>query len=560
VTLTQEQLLRETQFGTQPRSDLRFRSLPEAGPPRSVAMGQRGMVGSAHPLVSQTGLEVMRHGGNAVDAAVAAGAMLMLVEPRNGHLGADAFVQINLPNQANRVVAVNGSGAAPHAATLERYRALGGIPDDGPWASTVPGVVSAWALLLERFGSGAYSLGDLLQPAIDYAERGVPVTARLHALLTQDAQLLRRFPDAARVFLPDGAPPALGSVLRQPLLARSLRRIAAEGRDTFYTGSLAEDMVRSARVLDVPFTAEDFAKHHTDLLDPVRTTFLGYTVFEQPPVSQGIMVLLALNTLEALDIQDVPPGSAEAMHLQIEAMKLALDDRLHYLGDPAWNDLPIDWLLSKEHAREQAARVDRHRARPQPQPEVVQPDTTFMALADETGTMVGYIHSLFSSSGVVLGDTGVLLNNRLRGFNLEPGHPNCLAPGKRPVHTLNTYLVQKAGEPVLVGGTPGAYWQVQTNLQVLSNALAWGMDLQDAVEAPRHLIGESSRSGNSRVRVESRAGDEVIQGLAELGHDVAPMGPWEAGAAVQVIGRHPATGMYSGATEPRRLNCTVLGF
>jgi gamma-glutamyltranspeptidase/glutathione hydrolase len=551
VTVTHEQLARETQYGAGAGDAL--------GPPRSVAMGRRGMVGSAHPLVSQTGIDVMRHGGNAVDAAVAAGAMLMLVEPRNGHLGGDAFVQISLPGETgHRVVAVNGSGAAPHAATLERYRAMGGLPDDGPWASTVPGVVSAWALLLERYGSRP--LAELLQPAIDYAESGVPVTDRLHQLLATDAQFYRHFPEAEQVFTPGGVAPPAGSLFRQPRLARSLRRIAEGGRDVFYTGALAEDMVRFSQQHDGPFAPEDFAEHTTDAPEPIHTTFLGYTVYEQPPVSQGIIVLLALNILEQLGLDSLEPGSVDALHLQIEATKLAFEDRLTFLGDPRWTELPIDWLLSQEHAREQAARVNRRFARPQPQPLVVQPDTTFMALADEQGTMVAYIHSLFSGSGVVLGDTGVLLNNRLRGFNLEPGHPNCLAPGKRPIHTLNTYVVHKDGEPVLVGGTPGAHWQVQTNLQVLSNVLAWGLDLQEAVEAPRHLMGESSRTGSTRVRVESRVGEAVIDGLAELGHDIEPMGPWAAGAAVQVIGRDPTNGVYRGATEVRRLNCTMLGF
>jgi gamma-glutamyltranspeptidase / glutathione hydrolase len=551
VTTTHEQLTRETQFPAATPAD--------AGPPRAVAMGRRGMVGSAHPLVSQTGVDVMRHGGNAVDAAVAAAAMLMLVEPRNGHLGGDAFVQISLPTEhGHRVVAINGSGAAPRAATLDRYRAMGGIPDDGPWSSTVPGVVSAWALLLERFGTRP--LAELLEPAIDYAERGVPVTRRLHQLLALDAQFYRRFPEAEQVFTPGGRAPAEGSLFRQPRLARSLRRIAEGGRDVFYAGSLAEDMVRASQAHDGPFVLADFAEHATDLLDPIQTTFLGYTVYEQPPVSQGIIVLLALNILEQLGIERLAPGSTDARHLQIEAVKLAFEDRLAYLGDPRWSEPPLAWLLSKEHAREQAARVDRRHARPGLQPPVVQPDTTFMALADERGTMVAYIHSLFSGSGVVLGDTGVLLNNRLRGFNLEPGHPNCLAPGKRPIHTLNTYVVHKDGESILVGGTPGAHWQVQTNVQVLSNVLAWGMELQEAVEAPRHLMGESSRTGSTRVRVESRVGAAVLEGLAELGHDLEPMGPWAAGAAVQVIGRDPAGGMYRGATEVRRLNCTMLGF
>ncbi len=546
MTVTQEQLTRETQYGAD-----------AAGPPRSAAVGRRGMVGSAHPLVSQIGLDVMRHGGNAIDAAVAAGAMLMLVEPRNGHLGGDAFVQVTLPDERQRVVAINGSGAAPHAATLERYQALGEIPADGPWASTVPGVVSAWQVLLERFGTRP--LAELLEPAIDYAEHGLAVNARQHAAETLNAELYRRYPETEAIFTPGGVAPAEGALVRQPLLARSLRRVAAGGREEFYTGSLAADMVRASQAQGGPFVLRDFAEHQTEVLDPVQTSFLGYTVYEQPPVSQGLIVLLALNILEALDLPAVQPGSVDAFHLQIEAVKLAVEDRQRLLGDPQWVEVPLDWMLSKEHAREQAARVDGRHARTSQQPRQVL-DTTAMMLADERGMMVAYIHSLFSSSGVVLGDTGVLMNNRLRGFSLEPGHPNVLVPGKRPIHTLNTYVVKQGDEPVLIGGTPGAHWQVQANVQLLSNILAWGMDLQTAQERPRWLMGESSHSNSTHVRVESRAGEAVIDGLAEQGHDVEVMGPWAAGNAVQVIARDPSSGVYSGATEPRRLGCTVLGF
>jgi gamma-glutamyltranspeptidase/glutathione hydrolase len=547
VTVTQEQLTREAQYGAD-----------SAGPPRSAAVGRRGMVGSAHPLVTQVALDVMRRGGNAIDAAVAAGAMLMLVEPRNGHLGGDAFVQVTLPDEGQRVVAINGSGAAPHKATLERFQSLGEIPADGPWASTVPGVVSAWAVLLERFGTRP--LAELLEPAIDYAEHGIAVNARQHNAETLNAELYRRYPETEAIFTPGGVAPAEGALVRQPLLARSLRRIAEGGPDEFYTGSLAADMVRASQAQGGPFAPQDFAEHRTEVLDPVQTSFLGYTVYEQPPVSQGLIVLLALNILEAVDLPSVPPGSLDAFHLQIEAIKLAVEDRQRLLGDPQWVDVPLDWMLSKEHAREQAARVDPRHARVSQQPRQILPDTTAMMLADERGMMVAYIHSLFSSSGVVLGDTGVLMNNRLRGFSLEPGHPNVLAPGKRPIHTLNTYVVKRDDEPLLIGGTPGAHWQVQANIQLLSNVLAWGMDLQTAQERPRWLMGESSHANNTRIRVETRAGEAVIDGLAELGHDVEVMGPWAAGNAEQLIGRDPSSGVYTGATEPRRLGCTVLGF
>lgn len=526
------------------------------GPPRDVTMARRGMIASAHPFATEVGLEVLRHGGNAIDAAVAAAALLTVVEPRNGHLGGDTFMLIHLADEG-KVVALNGSGAAPAAATLDFYRSIGGIPEDGLLSSTVPGTVSCWALALERYGTR--SLGEVLEAAIDYAERGVPVTARLHRLLSLDAPTFRKFPDSARVFLPDGNVPAVGSLFRQPLLAEGLRRIAAGGRDEFYQGGLTEEIVRAAREQGGLFTFEDFASHQTEEREPVSVEYRGYTVYEQPPVSQGIIVLLAINILGEFDLRGMGQGSSESIHLMLEALKLAFEDRLRYLGDPRHVEIPLSKLLSADHARAQAQRIDLQQARPQSIPRIIQPDTTSLVTADEAGNMVSYIHSLFSGAGVVLGDTGVLMNSRMLNFNLDEGHPNCLAPGKRPIHTLNPYLVHQDGEAVLVGGTPGAHWQVQTNLQILTNVLEFGLDPQRAIEVPRFTVGDQLDVGNPKVKIESRVGERVIKELRDLGHDIEVIGPWESGGAVQLIARDPASGMYQGATEVRRPGNTVSG-
>ena len=539
-----------TQSGTQTTM------LGSEPPPTEATMARGGMAASANPFVSQVALDVLRHGGNAVDAAVAAGAVLMTVEPRNGHLGGDSFFLINLAG-SNRVVALNGSGAAPLAATAERYRQAGGIPPEGHWASSVPGTLHAWGTALARYGTRP--LADLLGPAIAYARDGVPVTTRLERMLAANADVYRRYPDSARVFLPGGEVPAVGGTFRQPELARTLERIVADGWEDFYRGRLAAELADYSERHDGPFRREDFAAHETESAEPLAIDYRGSTVFEQPPVSQGIIVLLALNILEQFDLAGLGAASAEVLHLQIEALKLAFEDRLRHLGDPRVNDLPLDSLLSKEHARRQAERIDPRRAHPLAWPGNVQPDTTYMCVADGAGMMVSYIHSLFSGSGVVMGDTGVLMNSRLLGFNLEDGHPNCLAPGKRPVHTLNNYLVQRDGEPVLVGGTPGAHWQVQTNLQVLNNALDFGMDPQAAADGPRFLIGDQLEVGDPVVRVEARVGEETIAGLRARGHQVEVVGPWRLGGGVQLIARDPATGMYTGATDVRRPGNSVLG-
>jgi len=527
------------------------------GPPRDLTMAQRGMAASVHPFVSDTAVEVMRSGGNAIDAAVASAAVLMTVEPRNGHLGGDTFMLFH-DMKSGKVVALNGSGAAPLAATGDDYRAMGGFPADGLLTSTVPGTLHCWATALERYGTK--SLSALLEPAIWYAEHGVPVTTRLHRMLSLDAPTWKKFPDTATALLPDGDVPPVGGLFRQPLLARSLRRIAEHGADDFYTGTLAREMVEYAQAHDGLFTEEDFANHRTDECDPIHIDYRGYTVYEQPPVSQGIIVLLALNILKQFDLQQYGPNSPEVVHLQIEALKLAFADRFRHLGDPAFVTIPLDTLLSDEHAARQAARIDLHAVKQHGLAPPSHPDTTYMCVADGDGTMVSYIHSLFSGAGVVLGETGVLMNSRLLGFTLDDGDPNGLAPGKRPVHTLNNYLVAKDGQPILVGGTPGAHWQVQTNLQMLVNALDFGMDPQAAIEAPRFIIGDQLEVGDPQVKVESRYGEATIDALRRLGHQVEVTGPWGSAGSVQMIARNPETGILSGATEVRRAGTSVLGF
>ena len=527
------------------------------GPPRDLTMARRGMAASVHPFVSDTAIEVIRSGGNAIDAAVAAAAMLMVVEPRNGHLGGDSFMLFH-DARSGRIVALNGSGAAPQAATVDHYRGLGGFPEDGLLTSTVPGTLHCWTTALEQFGTK--QLAELLEPAIWYAEHGVPVTTRLHRMLSLDAPTWKRFPDTARALLPDGDVPSIGGMFRQPLLAKTLRRIAQDGPSDFYTGTLARELVEYSQSHGGLFSTDDFANHTTDHHEPMRIDYRGYTVYEQPPVSQGIIVLLALNILKQFDLQRLGAGSPEVVHLQIEALKLAFADRFQHLGDPNFVSMPIDELLSDEHAARQAARIDLHGIRQHGLAPASHPDTTYMCVADGDGTMVSYIHSLFSGAGVAMGNTGVLMNSRLLGFTLDKDDPNCLAPGKKPVHTLNNYVVEKDGQPILVGGTPGAHWQVQTNLQMLINVLDFGMDPQAAIEAPRFIIGDQLSVGDPEVKLESRFGEATTDGLRALGHEIVVVGPWGSAGSVQMIARNPETGLLSGATEVRRAGTSVLGY
>ena len=403
-------------------------------------------------------------------------------------------------------------------------------------------------------------LSDLLEAGAWYADHGVPVTARLHTNLKNQAAIYRRNADAARVFVPNGDIPAEGSVLRQPGLARSLRRLGDGGREAFYGGELAAEIVAASQQSEGLFALEDFARHATEETGSLAVEYRGYTVHEQPPVSQGIIVLLALNILEQFDLASCGQGSAGHIHLMVEALKLAVADSARFLGDPAFVDMPLTRLLSTEHAVTQAARIDPARASGSTIPAQRQPDTTYLCAADGGGTTVSYIHSLYSGAGVVLGETGVLMNSRLLGFNLEDGHPNCLAPGKRPVHTLSPWLVQRDGQPVLVGGTPGAQWQVQTNLQILTNVLDLGLDVQRASEAPRFTIGSQLDTVDPTITIESRVDPAVVAELRSFGHPVVLGGPWAAGGAVQLIARDPHSGLLRGATEVRRPGCTVAGY
>jgi gamma-glutamyltranspeptidase / glutathione hydrolase len=400
----------------------------------------------------------------------------------------------------------------------------------------------------------------LLEPAIWYGEHGVPVSARLHRMLSLDAPTWRKFPDTARALLPNGDVPEIGGMFRQPLLSETLRRIAQNGPRDFYRGDLAREMVEYSQAHGGLFSSDDFGSHQTDEREPIRINYRGYTVYEQPPVSQGIIVLLALNILQQFDLQQYGAGSPEIVHLQIEALKLAFTDRFRHLGDPNVVSIPLAALLSDEHAARQAAKINMNAVRQHGLAPPSHPDTTYMCVADGDGTMVSYIHSLFSGSGVALGDTGVLMNSRLLGFNLDEGDPNCLAPGKRPIHTLNNYLVEKDGQPVLVGGTPGAHWQVQTNLQMLVNALDFGLDPQAAIEAPRFIIGDQLEVGDPQVKLESRYGETTIDALRRLGHQIEVTGPWGSAGSVQMIARNPDTGLLSGATEVRRAGTSVLGY
>ena len=536
----------------------------------SPALGQGGMVAAAHPLTVAVALDVLKRGGNAVDAAVAGGLTASVVMPEMCGLGGDLFAIVLAPGQAP--VAILGSGASPRSATLEQMRRHGDpspagvkMPFRGPLSVATPGMVHAFGALLERFGSRP--LAELAEPAIAYAE-GFPLTPLGAHFIATSAELLRQHPASAAVFLPGGQVPQAGSILRQPGLARTLRTIAAQGTRAFYCGDIAEAIGAFMGANGGELSADDLAVHETVLAPPISTTYRGHTVCQTGLPSQGLILLEALNLAEQMDGPALAKGDAAAIHLLAEAVKLAYADRLEYAVDPAFGDPRLETLISKAWAASRFAAIDPERAAANVAAgEMADGDTTSFCVADGQGMMVSLIQSVSSNfgSGVVAGDTGVVLNNRAgRGFSLEAGHPNIFAPGKKTLHTLNCYSVADAsGKPVLVGGTPGGDGQPQWNLQTLVGLIDGGLDVQAAVEAPRWTVwpgtDPSTLPNPYELQIEARVGDVVLAGLEARGHALRRLGAWGGGGAAQAIARDPVTGVLAGGSDPRAEGL-ALGF
>lgn len=526
------------------------------------------MIAAAHPLIANAGLEVLKRGGNAVDAAVAAGLTASVVMPEMCGLGGDLFAIVH--RQDGAPVAVLGSGIAPRGASVEQMRAAGGhtgkMPLTGPLSIGVPGMVHAYGALLDRFGSRP--LGELAGDAIHQAEDGFPITVFGAAAIALHAQMLARHADTAAVFLPRGRRPEAGDVLRQPDLARTLRLIADEGSQAFYRGPLAERMAQAVQAAGGALSAEDLAGHKTVLEPPIATTYRGLTVFQTGLPTQGLILLEALNIAENVGAEVLAKGDAATVHWLAEAARLAYADRIAYARDPAFGATPMATLLSKDWAKDRFTGIDPDRAFHEAAPGVMSDgDTTYFCVVDGEGTMVSLIQSVSSAfgSGIVAGDTGVLLNNRVgRGFSLDDGHPNLYAPGKKTMHTLNCWLVaDAAGVPVIVGGTPGGDGQPQWNLQMLSALIDGGADAQSAVEAPRWSLwpgtDPADRPNPYELRIETRIGEAAMADLAARGHPVKPTGAWAGSGAAQIIVRDPATGVLVGGSDPR-VEGLALGF
>jgi gamma-glutamyltranspeptidase/glutathione hydrolase len=528
-------------------------------PSPGTRYGTRGMVASASPAAAAAGMRVLLEGGNAFDAAIATAMVEGLTIPMMCGLGGDMFAVL-YDARTRRAVGINGSGAAPRAATREYYTSRGHrtMPRAGIQAFSVPGAPQAYWTLHQQFGSLPWA--RLLEPAIVLAEGGTPVTDRLARTFANAQAHLSQTAEGAATFYPDGRPPAAGTLLRRPALGRTLRVLAEEGAGAFYEGPIGAEIVRAAREHGSLYQEADFAAHETEVYEPLHTTYRGVEVYEPRPVSQGLIVLETLNILEGFDLAASGWCTADTIHLLLEAKKLAFADRMRYAGDPRFVDAPFAHLLSKPYAARRRRALDPHRAQAQVPgglPEEADGDTSQFCVADGEGNAISFIHSLCGGfgSGMVAGATGVVLNNRAgRGFMLEEGHPNVIAGGKKTMHTLTAYLLMRDGALWGVGGTPGGDSQPQWAVQVITNLVDFGLDPQQAADAPRWIslpgTDESAEPRPYTVEIESRVGQPVLDELTRRGHTVVDVGPWGCRSAVQVILRQP-DGVLAGGSDPR---------
>ncbi|MFQ6031087.1 MAG: gamma-glutamyltransferase, partial [Dehalococcoidia bacterium] len=509
---------------------------------------------------ASVGVDILKSGGNAFDAALAvAAAEAVTVTPMCG-LGGDVFA-ILYQASTGRVYGISSSGVEATGTTPQFFRSQGytTMPLRGPLAVSVPGEVAAWEELHRSFCTKPFA--QLLDSAIGYAAEGFPVAPGIARSFQRATNKLTQFASSAAVYAPQGTTPSEGDILINSDLANSLRRVAQGGADEFYRGSLAKEMVQGLNAYGGVFTEADFARHQHEVYDPITTTYRDHVIYQTQPPSQGFLTLEMLNLVEDFDLAQLGQNSTEAIHLMVEAKKIAYDDRNRLAGDPRFVEWPLYELISKESAPRRRRDSDPHRANNhQATKQAVDGDgnTTYFCAADGAGNCISWIHSLSNGfgSGLVAPGTGVLFNNRAgRGFSLASNHPNIIEPGKRTMHTLNCYMTLKDGQPAIVGGTPGGDFQPQCGLQILSNLIDHHMDPQAAVEAPRwwSFPGTDPESLEQplELRVEAGMPEETIKALAELGHRVAPRSAGTTDGIVQLILRDPETGVLRGASDPR---------
>ena len=546
---------------------------------RAPVLGRNGIAATSHPLASEIAIDILKRGGSAVDAAIAANAALGLMEPTGNGMGGDLFAIVWDP-ETERLHGLNASGRAPLGQTLEELKAkLDGddIPDWGSLSVSVPGAVDGWFELHARFGR--LSMADNLAPAIQYAEEGFPVTqvishylaaasANFHA--QHDRGVIEEIENYTATYEPNGRPLRHGELFRNPDLAESLRLIARGGRDAFYNGPIAATIDAYMRRIGGPLRKSDFARHDSEWVDPASVNYRGYDVWELPPNGQGIAALQMLNILEGYDLAAMGFGSADYLHVSAEAKKLAFEDRARFYADPDFHKTPLNTLLSKDYAADRRKLITmdsvltdvRHGAAP-----LEEGDTIYLTVADSDGMMVSLIQSNYRGmgSGLVPDGLGFMLQDRGTMFSLDPDHPNAYAPGKRPFHTIIPAFVTKDGKPFMSFGLMGGAMQPQGHAQIVINMIDFGMGVQEAGDAARYnhagstqpYAGEPPMTDGGLLQIESGIPHGVRAELEARGHDVVyTKGPF---GGYQAILRHPDTGVYWGATEMRK-DGTVIAY
>jgi len=525
---------------------------------RSEVIARNGMAATSHPLATQTALDILKKGGNAIDAAIAANAVLGVVEPTGSGVGGDLFAII-WSAEKGKLYGLNASGRSPRSLKLEYFKENGYefIPSYGPLPVSVPGCVDGWYEMHDMFGR--LPMKDLLQPAIGYARDGFPVTEVIAYYIDKGTEILKDYPNIKEVYMPNGKAPAKGEIFKNPLLANTLEKIANGGRNEFYRGSIARDIDAFMKKQNGFLSYDDLARHHSEWVEPVSTTYRGYEVWELPPNGQGIAALQMLNILEGYDIASMGFGSAEYIHVFTEAKKLAFEDRAKYYADPIFSETPVTQLLSKKYAAERRRLIDPEKAaKVYGAGRIEAGNTIYLTVADKYGNMVSLIQSNYRGMGSGMCPTGLgfVLQDRGEMFTLEEGHNNMYAPGKRPFHTIIPSFITRNGKPWISFGVMGGDMQPQGHVQIVVNLIDFKMNLQEAGDAPRmHHVGSSEPTGQQMtdggiLLLENGFRWEVIQKLINMGHTVQ----WDLGGygGYQAIMRDDKNKVWFGASESRK--------
>ena len=518
-------------------------------PGRSPVMSPNAMASTSHPLSTTAALDILRQGGTALDAATAAVAVQCVVEPQSTSIGGDCFC-LYAPADSDEVIAINGSGRAPAGleASWLREEGFDKIPQQSAHSVTVPTAVDAWVTL--NRDHGRMSLGDILAPSIGYARDGYAITPRVAFDFSGCFDLLNGDDDARAIFLPEGRSLVAGDAHRQPALAATLSEIAEKGRDGFYTGWVAEDMLAKLNGLGGKHTQADLDNAIANYVTPIKTSYRGYNIFECPPNGQGLIALLLLNMVEGLDKFGDHPINLQRIHHEIEAGRLAYRDRSLFLADPDFVDVPVDTLIGKDYAKELAGMINPQAAL-HPLPDCPLPrhkSTVYISVVDKDRNACSFINTVYHTfgAGLVAPKSGVLFQCRGMGFTLEEGHPNCIAPNKRPLHTIIPGMVKQAGRTVMPFGVMGGEYQAFGHMQFLSRLLHYGMDIQEAQDCPRFFPDPFS----TEVEIEAPISDELFEGLRKMGHHVVRAAKPVGGS--QAIWIDPHSNMLIAGSDPRK--------